>query len=104
MKVLVRRAPAPALRMLMGFAILVLAASGALAAQSDESDAKMFSLEQKVKIAQFVTKRTRPLANVGFPVAVERTVPHTSRCSPSRPTFRPLRRGWTSWATSSSTN
>jgi hypothetical protein len=75
MKILVGRAPAPALRMLVAFAFLAQAGSGALAAQSDESHAKMFSLEQKVKIAQFVTKRTRPLANVGFPVAVEGTVP-----------------------------
>src|SRR5947209_1869959 len=75
MKVLIGRVPAPALRMLIGFAFLAQVGSGALAAPSDESDAKMFSLEQKVKIAQLVTKRTRALANVGFPVAVERTVP-----------------------------
>jgi hypothetical protein len=60
---------------------LVVLASGlhltgsAFGAQSDEPNGSSFSFEQKVKIAQIVTKRTRPLADVGFPIAVERLVP-----------------------------
>jgi hypothetical protein len=69
------RLPACPLLMLVLLATAVQLAGSALGAQFDEPNGSFFSLEQKVKIAQIVTRRTRPLADVGFPVAVERLVP-----------------------------
>ena len=59
-------------------ASLCLVASSAAAqapSQSAASKSDLLSMDQKIKIAQLITKQTPPLTSSGFSIAVDRIVP-----------------------------
>jgi Protein of unknown function (DUF1236) len=54
---------------------LTLAAAAQSSSQSAASKDELLSLDQKIKIAQLITRQTAPLADNSFSIAVDRVVP-----------------------------
>ncbi|SRR5712692_4221298 len=64
-------------KLLLVAVVMNFAVSAAAAQTVDSTSAKadFLSLDQKVRIAEIITKRTPPLGNVNFPIAVDGIVP-----------------------------
>ena len=54
---------------------LLSSAAAQAPSQSAASKSDLLSMEQKIKIAQLITKQTAPLTSANFSIAVDRVVP-----------------------------
>jgi hypothetical protein len=59
-----------------------LAAAGQTSSQSAAAKDELLSLDQKIKIAQLITKQAAPLADNSFSIAVDRVVPAEIQLQP----------------------
>ena len=61
---------------------LTLAAAAQAPPQSAASQSDLLSLDQKIKIAQLITKQAAPIADNNFSIAVDRVVPAEIQVQP----------------------